>query len=275
MLRPKVWIAGDSVDPSLAHAAAWLHTAADCRVVSLAHLDEGSTGLADEPAAIVFLQARPGSVAQEAVERFHHRAPQARLLAIVGPWCAGELRSGRPCKGVKRMHWHQWPSCLPAELGLTGGSGRPQYRSRMITEFDILLRTLTPALHRPLRPGRIAVAADCRESFSTLADACWAIGWRSVWQPPGSPPQLDGADLLLVDGWDSLPRELPAHRRDARHLPPAVLLLDWPQQADLDRAHELGIARVLARPLLLADLLASLDALLASASQVWPARSAA
>ncbi len=265
MPRPRVWITGDTDNSCFTEATAWLHSAADCHAVPLSQMEShGSTHAALEPAAILFLQARPGSIAQEAVEQFHHLAPQARLLMLVGPWCDGELRSGRPCEGVARMHWHQWPARLPHELGLAGPSGRPVYRSRMITEYDILLRTLTPALHRPLHAGHIAVAAENREAFSTLADACWAVGWRSVWQQPGMPPQFAGSDLLLIDGWANCPRELESLRPQQRPLPPAVLLLDWPQQSDLDRASHLGIARVLARPLLLADLFATIDTLAAT-----------
>jgi hypothetical protein len=231
-----------------------------------------STHAPEAPTAILFMQARPGSIAQDDIEQFHHLAPQARLLMLVGPWCDGELRSGRPCEGVARMHWHQWPARLPHELGLAGPSGRPVYRSRMITEYDILLRTLTPALHRPLHAGHIAVAAENREAFSTLADACWAIGWRAVWQQPGMPPQFGASDLLLIDGWPNCPRDFEQLRASHRPVPPAVLLLDWPRQNDLDRAIHLGIGRVLARPLLLADLFATLDALTAT---VASARSAA
>lgn len=265
MPRPRVWITGDTDNSCFTAATAWLDSAADCHIVPLSQSPtHGSTQAPEEPAAILFLQARPGSIDQDDIEQFHHLAPQARLLMLVGPWCDGELRSGRPCEGVARMHWNQWPARLPHELGLAGPSNRPVYRSRMITEYDILLRTLTPALHRPLHAGHIAVATENREAFSVLADACWAIGWRSVWQQPGMPPQFAGSDLLLIDGWRNCPRDFEPLRSPHRSVPPSVLLLDWPQQQDLDRASQLGISRVLARPLLLADLFATMDSVATS-----------
>jgi hypothetical protein len=133
----------------------------------------------------------------------------------------------------------------------------------MIAEYDVLLRTLTPALHRPLHAGQIAIAATSRESFRTLADACWAVGRRSVWQQPSTPAQFFGSELLIIDGWENLPlATLEPQASSELRAPPALLLVDWPQPADVAQAHERSIARVLARPLLLADLYASLDGLL-------------
>ena len=113
----------------------------------------------------------------------------------------------------------------------------------------MLLARISPGLRQPLRSGLIAICSPRRSEYQALADACWAFGWRSCWQSPTQPPQFHGASLMLVDGWPSLPSELSA---------PAVLLLDFPRTEDVARAVELGIRRVLARPLLVTDLLATL-----------------
>jgi hypothetical protein len=271
MAGPHVWMAGDLDHPALAPAAAWLQGVADVAIVPGAHVSPSDR----DPAAIVFLQARPGSLAQSDIEQFHHRAPQARLIAIVGPWCAGEPRSGRPCEGVTRIYWHQWAARLPLELGLAGPAHTTGYRSRTLTETDVLLRSLTPTLHRPSPTGLVAIAAISRESFSSLADACWAVGLRSAWQQPHTPPQYAGADLLLIDGWECCPPELGKGNAAHRPTSPAVLLLDWPQPNDLSLACERGIARCIARPLLLTDLFATFDALLAHAVRSGRSRVAA
>jgi len=273
MSRPLVWLTGDCEDPSLAPAANWLRGVADCLVISADDLPMAAGPI---PTAIVLFQSRPGRIAQGAVEQLHHRAPLARLLAVVGPWCEGEVRSGHPWEGVTRIYWHQWQARLPREMGLTAGAaGWPGYRPRTLTETEILLRTLTPALHRKSLAGLVAISTAGRESFGALADACWAAGWRAVWQQPDWPPQYVGADLLLIDGWEGLPPDLASARSAGRELPPAVLLVSWPRPDDVSRAGQHGISRVLARPLLLTDLFATLDAALGHEPKARPAQSAA
>lgn len=236
MDRPLIWLMGDREHAEFAPAVAWLESAA--------------VQDADFPAAIVVCQSRPGAVAQDEIESLHHRAPLARLIVLTGTWCEGELRSGRPCQGVTRIPWQQWQVRLPHELALA------TYRPRTLTEVDRLLRTVTPALCRRAG-GLAAIATASRETFSTLADAAWAAGLRSVWQQPGAPPQSELADVLLVDGWG-------CHAQTATPPaagPPSILLLDWPRAADLERAAGLGIGVVLAKPWLLTDLLAAIDLL--------------
>lgn len=272
MARPLVWIAGDCSHAPLIPAVQWMQGVADICEVQRADL---RSPLDREPTAVVFLQARPGSLAQDDIEQFHHFAPRARLLAIVGPWCAGEPRSGRPCEGVTRIYWHQWEARLAHEIGLTAQPHATGYRSRTVTETDLLLRALTPALRRPSPAGSVAIATTSRESFSSLADACWTIGLRSDWQQPSSPPHFSGADLLLIDGWESCPSTLAQAHSTGQPVPPAVLLADWPQPDDVRRAATHGIDRVLARPLLLTDLFATIEAFRRQATNARPSRRAA
>jgi hypothetical protein len=250
----------------------WLPARADVCLVQRADLQSPPDR---EPTAVVFLQARPGSLAQDDIEQFHHLVPLARLLAIVGPWCAGEPRSGRPCEGITRIYWHQWQARLAHELGLSAQAQATGYRSRTVTETDLLLRSLTPALHRPSPAGLVAIATTSRESFSSLADACWTVGLRSDWQQPNSPPHFVGADLLLIDGWESCPQNLAQARSTGQPIPPTVLLADWPHPDDIRRATTQGIDRVLARPLLLTDLFATIEACRGQATNARPGRQAA
>lgn len=250
MARPLVWIAGDIDQPDLAPAVQWLGEVAETAMVSLASEQRPASG---PPAASVLFQARPGRFSQEQVERLHRRAPLARLLAMVGPWCEGEPRSGRPWEGVTRIYWHQWQARLPQELGLTASPEKASIpRQRTMTETENLLNTLRPKPHSAASRGLIAIRTPRRESFSALADACAAAGFRSAWQPPTGPPSCVGADLQILDGWDGA---------SCAKEPPTVLLLDWPRPADLDRAAAHGIRRVLAKPLLLSDLWTTLDSM--------------
>ncbi len=77
------------------------------------------------PDLIVIAQAFPGQVTTEQVERLRRAAPLARVLGLLGSWCEGEARTGRPWPGVIRVYWHQWtPRCRSELRALAQGDVR-------------------------------------------------------------------------------------------------------------------------------------------------------
>src|SRR5262245_46505932 len=101
-----VWLVGDWQHADFAEAQAWLRQR--CRLLPLP-LGEGTPA----PHAILIAQSRPGQSSRTAIEQWHARAPLARLVGLVGPWCEGEQRSGRPWPGVVRVPWRSWRTRLP------------------------------------------------------------------------------------------------------------------------------------------------------------------
>jgi hypothetical protein len=166
---------------------------------------------------MVVFQSRPGSVSETSISRLQRYAPLAHVVWLLGPWCEGQRRLEIGGDEAARIYWHQWPSRLPHELGLS--------------KFSV---------HRTPLSGTVAISTDSRESYLSLADACSAAGLRPTWNS-----RHGDADFRLLDGWPVSLRTAPS---------PTVLLLDWPRPEDLDRAARLGICRVLAKPLRLADL---------------------
>jgi hypothetical protein len=235
--RRRIWLVGEA-PVELAPAALWLREHARCEPTGI----PAATGI---PSAIVVLQSRPGEFSQEQIEALHRRAPLARLIVLAGAWCEGELRSGRPAHGVTRILWHQWRERLPRELELATSP-------RTTSEAESLLRTIPQRTESDC--GLVAICTRRRESFAALVEACLVAGLRGVWQQPQAPRVVDGADVLLIDGWESIegPRLL------ARGSIPAVLLLDWPRPEDLIRAAGQKIDRVLGQPAQLADLVAAM-----------------
>jgi hypothetical protein len=98
--RPAIWLVGDCDDSDFTDAVAWLQ--ANCEFSSR----QAAQG--DPPSAIVVLQSRPAPAISRGVESLHRHAPLARLVMLTGPWCDGELRTGRQAAGVVRIRWHQW-----------------------------------------------------------------------------------------------------------------------------------------------------------------------
>jgi len=62
------------------------------------------------PELIVLAQAYPGQFSEAEVKRLWRLAPLGRVIGLLGSWCEGESRSGRPWPGGIRLYWHQWPA---------------------------------------------------------------------------------------------------------------------------------------------------------------------
>jgi hypothetical protein len=275
--RPAVWIVGDWRHADFAIALLWLQEQAVCRrfarpgeALEAADAAIWAPG-GRAPGAILFLQPRPGQIAAEAVEALHQRFPLARLAALVGPWCEGELRSGPAWPGVTRVPWRNWQSRLASELGLAPSHGAPtcgapscgERLPRTASDSERLLRSLERLKRRV--PGLLAiVCTGNRDRFEPIRDCLRLLGVRSLWQWPCVPVEKGAVDLVFVDGWENWPAAAYGVSREeaAATRPPHVLLLDFPRPDDLARAEALGAAATIAEPMLLADLAWALEAVL-------------
>ena len=249
MQEQTVWIVGDWQQPEFAAAIAWLQTRARCAAFLTAKDAVGTESSC--PAAIVVAQSRPGQFSRQDIERLHAAAPLARLIALVGPWCEGEARSGRPWPGVVRVSWRSWSSQLPRELGI-GQSATAVRLPRTTTEAERLASTVAGLRRQPASNFKAAICTANRSEYESLREALAVLGMTAVWWQPAQQVEESQVNVMLVDGWKSAPGYVPA-------MPPCVLLLSFPRPQDIDRADALGIAAVVARPLLLADLAATLD----------------
>ena len=99
MAKPCVWIIGDQEPAIFSSALEWLQDQTTLTSFESSAAAAQKISAASEnslPAAILFVQSRPGQFAQCDIERLHALAPLARLVALLGPWCEGEARSGHP-----------------------------------------------------------------------------------------------------------------------------------------------------------------------------------
>src|SRR4051812_34552619 len=129
MTRPSVWMIGDILDSQFAPAADFLRQ--QTALHSFSEVPESLASSGDEPDAFIVAAARPGRFAAEQIEQLHRRAPLARVVALLGSWCEGEVRSGHPWPGGVQIYAHQWQARLPAAIHC----GQP----RTAVEIDRLL----------------------------------------------------------------------------------------------------------------------------------------
>jgi len=255
-----VWLVGDFDDPCFAPAIKWLEGRASVRRFrSPGKAIQALPDPSGAPDCLMICAVRPGRVDGELVGNFLRQEPLTRIIQLLGSWCEGEARSGRPVAGVKRVYWHQWRSQLPLTLGLDAETSPVAHLPRTASESDWLDAVLLkgPNIRRT---STIAVVTHRAATFAALSDALAAGGFQSVWQRPLTPPEVPSAAAFLHDGW---PWDTTNWRQYNSLRPPRVLLLDFPRLEDQQRAEALGFFTLVSRPFLLTELWATLDAAIA------------
>lgn len=217
-----------------------------------------------EPAVdlIVIAQSHPGEFSVEAVDRLRGLAPLARIVALLGSWCEGETRTGRPWPGVIRVYWHQWPARAGQELDRLRAGVRSSWAlpSTASEEERLLAFSDEPW---PKREGLIGIVSRGFESQEWLAAACRRIGCQTLWLHPPSLNVPGHVAAILFDATDAQGEELRQLQSLAGSGPPApiLVLMDFPRAEDRDRVLAAGARAVLSKPLLVEDLFWHLDRL--------------
>ncbi len=247
MTLPTVWIVGDWSEPVFAEAVAWLREFADCCCFDSPQMViERQPLAADEgdPAAIVFALSRPGLFTATEVERLHASRPLSRLVALTGPWCEGEQRSGRSWAGVVRVAWRGWRSRLPSELGL--GEAANSRLPRTVSDVE-RVENVTVAVRGTPGRGTAVIRTRYLVNYRYLADAVGQVGWGAVPFALSEACADEKYDVVVCDGWENVPG-------DKEMTPRRVLVLHFPRPEDWARARGVGIREVVAQPLMLSEL---------------------
>jgi len=237
------------------------------KVVAVRHVEAAENVLESgrvAPDLIVVAQAYPGQFCSEAIDRVRRAAPVAPVVALLGSWCEGEMRTGPPWPAATRVYWHQWPARCEQELdrlsrGICCSWGLPATAS----EEERLLAAVDTSW--PAREGRIAIRSPEFEMQGWLAAACRKRGYATEWlRPPAAAPSED-VTAAIFDAVECVEDELTDLDRLAATVAPApvIALLEFPRVEDRQRALAAGAAAVLSKPLLIDDLFWQMDRLLA------------
>jgi len=252
----QILLIGDTSRPEFREADAALEDSA--HVTRLVDVEAAIAALIEGPLAphgIVLAQSYPDQFSAAAIDRLRSTAPLARLIAILGSWCEGELRSGHPQPGVIRMHWHQaavrirrefprWPEVQGSAWQLPATA----------TEEERLLASIEVPL--PRGEGLIAIWTRRPEMESLLSDNCRRVGYSTVWLHPRLPARVNGAVGVVYDGAAMDAAGFAELKQLLCEVAPAVglALLDAPRVQDVRVARSLGAA-VLAKPFRIDELL--------------------
>jgi hypothetical protein len=256
-VRQQILLVGQPDSPELAPAVAWLRLHARC--------EEVGTSREVDPDAIIFCLARPGQIVRAKVEDLHQTYPLSQLFSLIGPWCEGEVRTGKPAPGVTRIYWHQWHVRLPQELIRLSQSTAARL-PRSATEVDVQL--CRPAPNRATRPALIGVVSRRQTDFEAIAVAIDAGGHHAVWISPDDALPVLKLDALVIDG------EQPAASARFGRLP-TILLAGFPRPEDIEPRGAKPWVEIMAKPYQIPDLLTRLSELLALSAAAVPQSSAA
>ena len=212
------------------------------------------------PDFIVIAQSRPGEFAISQIDRLRRLVPVARIVGLLGPWCEGEARTGKPWPGAVRIYWYHWlPQCSRAVAKLLDGACPSWGLPVTANDED---RLLAASVQKPpARRGLITIATWHAETGNALADACRACGYRTRWLRPDQREAMPDATAALWVGGDMNDQESKELKRLADQLPgvPIIALLDFPRVESRARARACGAVAAMARPFQLEDLFWQLD----------------
>jgi hypothetical protein len=230
--RPNVWLVGDVEHPDFTDAVALLH-------------DTANVG-PQLPEVIVVAQSRPGAFPPQAIERLRRSAPLAGVIALVGSWCEGETRSGRPAAGVSRLYWYEFPSWWRRQLVVRAAGRCPEWAR--LDEFG--LRIANCGLD--LADARIAIETSSWEMAAALKGVLKSVGAESTWMQFGRPADLSDTTAGIWEGGqldDGEIERLAAFCATlAPHHAPVLALLDFPRRHRCEAARRAGAAAVMGKP---------------------------
>lgn len=266
-----VLLIGDRTRREFAEAIGWLrdHSATTCVPTVDAACEKLSASESD-PELIVVAQSWPGEFSPREIDRLRRLAPLARVSELLGSFCEGETRTGRPAGGTLRHYWHQWLPRMAPQFERAGRGERPMWSLPVTATDDERLMVIgdvaaMEATARPPATGRGLIVVLVRDGMMARAicDACPTRGYSCVWLPQGREMYLSGVRAVVwdappaVESWaDSL-----AELRREWHGAAVIALVGFPRIGDIDRLRTAGAAAVVSKPFLLDDLFWRLEEL--------------
>jgi CheY-like chemotaxis protein len=269
---PMVWLVGEADYPDFRIAIDLLHATANViRFAGVAQAADAANRFERSPDLIVFAASRPGMTRAHDVERLRRRVPLAGMVALVGSWCEGETRTGRPVPGVLRCYWYDFPNWWRRQLSLRA-AGLCSDWAQPGTKDAYDPGTNDPRHVRNSSGGLIVLETTCWETGDVLADVLRASGYATAWIPPGGRGAIVRGTMAGI--WEGRQLDEPEVsrlsefcRRLAKDNAPAIALVDFPRRERCEVAYRAGAAAVLGKPWLNVDLLATLARLMQQDAQ--------
>jgi hypothetical protein len=268
-MRPRVLVVGRIDHADFREAMALLGATAE--LVS---------SVESRPELTIVTQSRPGEFSARQVDLLRRGAPLSGIVALLGSWCEGETRTGRPWPGVLRVYWHEFPAWWRQQMALRASGRCPEWTrpadcGLRISDCgldDQLIRKPKSAICNRFG-GVIVLGTQHSSTADSLSDAVSQAGYATVWRRLGRPSTIvRGAVAGIWDGGqldDDEEQQLAAFSRHlARDGAPVIALLDFPRHDRVERALAAGAAGVLGKPWSNVELVSTMSFLIAEGARL-------
>lgn len=217
---------------------------------------------------VLVAQERPGQWHAGWLDRLRAASPLTRTVAVLGNWCKGETRTGKPLGADVRLFWNEFPRWWGRQIErrMSGKTTDWSFYQPLLQRENLRRSGGVPEASR----GLVLIAAQSRDTAEATGIACRAGGWSSVWvRPPQHVPLVLSATAIVLDAAYLETGELAALERVRRIYGPlpVIALCDYPtaQQEIVGRTQD--IRSILGKPYQLDDLLAALHEIDQQATQ--------
>jgi hypothetical protein len=216
------------------------------------------------PEVVLIAQSRPGKFSQADVESLRLRWPLAGIVSILGSWCEGETRSGRPWPGVRRFYWYEFSAWWRQQIELRMAGRCPEWLQPTTDIYRVAPVGPSQVVARKSTRGVILLEVANHSLADAISDVLYDTGYSTVWHPPGRAATIvRRAAAGIWDGVQLDDGEADALRKFCRSLgrdsAPVVALLDFPRRDRCALARRLGAAAVMGKPWINADLVATIE----------------
>jgi hypothetical protein len=228
--KPVIWLIGDVEHRDFADAVSLLK--------STASIGSG------EPELIVVAQSHPGTFRERELNRLRRSAPLAGVVSLLGSWCEGETRTGRPLSNALRLYWYEFSSWWQRQLHLRSTGSCPKWAGEIQHQ-------------QPARDGllgtNVGISAATFDTVAAIGDAIHSAKGRFAWwrenQPMDCGRSVDAGVWIGGQLNDAEASRLASFCAQlAQQDAPVVALFDFPRQDRLQAALEAGAASVLGMP---------------------------
>jgi len=208
-----------------------------------------------QPDVIVLLHARP-AFQDDDLAAIRRCCPATPIVVVLGSWCEGETRTGRPMLGVSRVFWYEWRTFLERNLAAIRLGVCPEWGWPVTTSPDEAIDQRS-ADELPQGSGLVAVCCEELAVTEALAELLRRAGYATACYQSEGDTALGNVRAVV---WDvqSVDEETVKQIFAAAELHPGaihVLLAAFPRWQESVRLAKVPNLHELAKPFSIDDLL--------------------